>query len=424
MFYRSLDPLAKRTMRGLMVAAPFEGLLMVGLHLGATIARKSLGATDQQIMLLMMVAPICFLMSVYWAEWIRLLQKWRRLFLACALFSSVPFFFMYPFGTMGLLLAVLLFFEMSTALFMPLRNRVMQSNLPLKERSRLYGHTAALASLVVLLVSWPLGRFLDLDPGNWRWFFVGIGLAGGINRILWYLLPENPDSEHTRPVLSSPQWMGEALPRWRRLTTPIHRMKDVLVRNRAFFRWEMQFMLYGLAFFIIMTVTPGYLVEGLGLSYSTISVGQIGLARLGGVLTLPLMGMLHDRHDPASFCARIFFLLAFAPLLLASCYWLDGGRLVAFYMAYFLQGVAMSGVMVAWSMSSLAFARDEDGALYQSIHVSLTGMRGLIGPALGWFVKETFGWTAAFLLASFLLFVASALMAYQGRSLRSRFFET
>jgi MFS family permease len=417
--YRNLNPLARSTMKRLLIAAPFEGLLMIGLQMGATIARKSLDATDQHIMWLMMVAPLCFLMSVYWAEWIQLLRRWRRLFIVCALFSSVPFLFMYPFGSIGLLLFILFLFDMSTSLFMPLRNRVMQSNLPLRDRSRLYGHTAALAAFAVLVVSWPLGVFLDMEPGNWRYFFVGMAVAGGVNRLLWFLVPENPAVQHARPVLSSPDWMGESLPRWRRITTPIWRMKDVLKRNSAFFRWEMQFMLYGLAFFIIMTVTPGYLVDGLGLSYSEISVGQVALARLGGVLTLPLMGALHDRHNPASFAARIFFLLAFAPLLLASCMWFDGSNLWLFYFSYFLQGVAMSGVMVAWSMSSLVFAGDEDGALYQSIHVSLTGMRGLIGPGIGWFVKENFGWSVAFVLASALLLTASLLMALQGRKMQA-----
>ena len=77
----------------------------------------------------------------------------------------------------------------------------------------------------------------------------------------------------------------------------------------------------------------------------------------------------------------------------------------------------MSGGMVAWIMSSMAFAGDEDGALYQSIHVTMVGFRGMVGPLLGWSVKTYFGWGSAFALASGLLFLSASLMHRQGRLL-------
>ena len=43
-----------------MTAAPFDGMAQAGLALFVTIARKSLGADDFQIMLFTMAAPLCF----------------------------------------------------------------------------------------------------------------------------------------------------------------------------------------------------------------------------------------------------------------------------------------------------------------------------------------------------------------------------
>lgn len=408
--------IVRATSRRQLGAAPFDGLLMAGMQLVPAIAKKSLGASDLQVMLLMMVAPVCFLLSVYWAELISMLDRWRRLFPAAAVFGLLPLTLMAPFGRMSTLIGVLLLFELGNSLVIPLRNRVMQANYPLASRSRHYARAGVLAGLTVLLVSRPIGGFLDLSPDNWRWLFLFCASAGVVERLMWYGMPESPGRRHLKPVLSSPDWMGPPLPRW---TQPIHRMRDVLQRNPQFFRWEMQFMLYGLAFFVLNTVLPGYLVEGLGLSYSEISTGQVALARLGGVLMLPVMGRRHDRYDPASFCARVFALLAVFPLLMWACLPLAGTPfgLVPFYGGFLLQGVAMSGVMVAWSMSSLAFAGEEDGALYQSIHVTLTGFRGLAGPLLGWLVKEHFGWGAAFALATSLLLLAAWLMQRQGRVL-------
>jgi MFS family permease len=412
--------LERHTLRRQTWAAPFDALLQTGMQFAATIAKKSLGASDLQITLLIMVAPLCFLLSVYWAELIRVARRWRRLFLLAAGFGVLPLALMAVWGSMPVLLALLLLYELGNSLTIPLRNRVMQANYPAARRSRHYSRLAAFTSAIILLASWPAGRFLDAAPLNWRWVFLAAAACGLAERLIWHRMPDNPAYAHTRPALTSPDWMGR-LPAWHQWAQPIQRMRRVLDRNRDFARWEGQFMIYGLAFFIISTVQPGYLVEGLGLSYSQISVGQLALMRLGGAVALPLMGRIHDRLNPAAFCARVFFALAFFPLLLSLCLWLPASlRLVPCYLAFFLQGVAMSGVAVAWSMSSLVFAGDEDGALYQGIHVTLTGFRGLLGPLLGLLIMSTLGWTAAFWIAGGLLFLAAFLMQRQGAELDCR----
>jgi len=417
---QAFDVLSRRTLRLQWLAIPFESLLQAGMQFGSTIAKKSLDATDWQITLLMMTAPLCFLLSVYWAELIRLVVRWRRLFLLAAGFGVLPLALMAVWGSMPVFLALLLLYELGNSLTIPLRNRVMQANHPASRRSRIYSRLAAASAGIILVVSWPLGSFLDAGAGNWRWVFLGAALFGLADRVIWHRIPENPDTTYSRPALSSPDWMG-GLPTWHQLAQPVRRMREVLDRNRDFARWEGQFMIYGLAFFIISTVQPSYLVDGLGLSYSQISVGQLALLRLGGVLTLPVMGHFHDRYNPALFCARVFALLAVFPLLLSLCIWLpEGVRLVPFYGAFLLQGMAMSGVAVAWSMSSLVFAGDEDGALYQGIHVTLTGFRGLLGPLLGLLIMQTLGWSAAFWIAGGLLFLAAGLMERQGRELATR----
>ncbi len=408
----------RRTLRAQRMAAPFEGLLMAGMMMVATIAKKSLGASDLQITLLMMTAPVCFLLSIYWAELIRLLPSWRPLFIAGGLFGVLPLALMHPFGSVPVLLGLLLLYELSNSLNIPLRNRVMQGNYPAGQRSRIFSRFAAFSSVIVLLASLAYGWYLDLNEENWRWLFLFIALAGLVDRVIWSRVPGSTRGRLVSQNLSSPDWMG-GLPLWHRLAQPIRRMQGVLDGNRQFFRWEMQFMLYGLAFFVIITVLPGFLVDGLGLSYSQISQGQVAASRLGGILMLPAMGMFHDRYNPAAFCARIFAFLALFPLFMMLASWLPAGslRLLPYYLGFFLQGMAMSGVMVAWTMSSLAFAGREDGALYQSIHVTLTGFRGMVGPLLGWLVKSWLGWTAAFALAFFLLLLASILMVQQGKQL-------
>jgi MFS family permease len=415
-----MNDVLKRTLALQRTAAPFEGILWASLQLSPTIARKSLGASDFEIMLMMMVAPLCFLLSVYWSQLIGVIKNWKRLFLITGAVGILPLSIMYSFGSMRVLLGLLLLYELGNSLHIPLRNRLMQINYPPEKRSSLYGRIASYMSLTMLLISWPAGRFLDLDPYNWRWIFVIAAVAGLIDRLLWFLIPLANGHDRKAAPIASPDWMGQPWIGWSTLTRPILQMADVLTRNKHFFRWEMQFMLYGLAFFIIITILPGYLVDGLNLSYSEISTGQIALSRMGGVLALPFMGRYHDKNDPASFCAKIFLLLAMFPLLMWLCGVMpdNGLRLLPFYLAFFFQGIAMSGVMVAWTMSSISFAGKEDAALYQGIHVTLTGVRGMFGPMIGWMMREYFGWSAAFVLASILLVTAAGLMLHQSKELK------
>ena len=414
---KNLNPLSRQTVKIHMLAAPFDGMAHAGMALFVTIARKSLGADDFQIMLFTMAAPLCFLLSIYWAELIRIFQRWRTLFLLTAVIGVFPLLLMLLYDSVEVLLGLMLLFHLGTSLYVPLRNRVIQNNYPADRRSLLYSQIARIITLSALILAWPLGVFLDSGVDNWRWLFLFVAIVATVDRVLQYLAPLNPNQLQTPVPIASPGWMGVPFPRWSHLVKPWQRMHDVLNRNRQFFRWEMQFMLYGLAFFIIFTLLPGFLVEELGLSYGQISLGQIAVAQLGSVIMLPIMGKYHDRLNPASFASRIFFLLAFFPVLLIITGATPAGslRMVPYLLAFLVQGVAISGVMVAWSLSSMTFAGDEDGALYQSIHVTLTGMRGMMGPLIGWLTKTWFGWYAAFSLAAVLLLLASLLMLLQGR---------
>jgi len=82
-----------------------------------------------------------------------------------------------------------------------------------------------------------------------------------------------------------------------------------------------------------------------------------------------------------------------------------------------LNGVARGGGTLAWNLGHLHFAPEEQTEIYMSIHVALTGVRGLLMPLLGWWCYSHLGWGSlaiALLLAS----VASAMFARAARAAR------
>ena len=62
---------------------------------------------------------------------------------------------------------------------------------------------------------------------------------------------------------------------------------------------------------------------------------------------------------------------------------------------------------MAWNMSSIFFAGTQDAAIYQSVHVTLTGVRGLLAPVLGFVLLRMISIEAVFIVAAGFLGMAS-----------------
>lgn len=418
---RSPGSLIRLTLRIQMLAALFQGSVLASQQLVSTVARKSLEAGDFQVMLITMIQPLCFTFAIWWNPLLKGLRNWRPLFPLLGVLSALPMVLMSLSTSITVLLVLLTVFFTGQSLYIPLKNRIVQSNYPPGQRGRLFSLVTTVQAAVVLLVSWALGHFLDADPGHWRWLFVVIAVSGLLDRSINGLIPIGgearlearrwgrlPEEESTGPVARFA------------LAAPVRDALQELRGNRPFLAWEMHFMLYGLSFFMTLAVLPGFLVHGMGLGYAAIAVGQITLARLGTMLTTNLFGRLHDGTNPATYCAGVFLLLAFYPAILLVCALNleHAPRLIwLLYLGFLVNGVAMSGVNMAWTMSAMTFSRGGDAARYQSIHVSLTGIRGLFGPLLGWLATALFGWSTAFAVASLLLLAGAWRMYRLGQGL-------
>lgn len=71
----------------------------------------------------------------------------------------------------------------------------------------------------------------------------------------------------------------------------------------------------------------------------------------------------------------------------------------------------MAGVNVSWNMGSIFFAGNEDSSMYQSIHVTLTGVRGIFAPLLSLLIKRIFNVYAVF-IAAIIFFLLAALSSW------------
>lgn len=88
-----------------------------------------------------------------------------------------------------------------------------------------------------------------------------------------------------------------------------------------------------------------------------------------------------------------------------------------FLVGAILHAIATGGGNINWSTGSLYFATNERVSLYNTIHVALTGIRGLIAPLVGQYLVElpgVSGRVAVFAIASIMSLIGAGLMLYQG----------
>ncbi|MHC4092444.1 MAG: hypothetical protein ACYSVY_19590, partial [Planctomycetota bacterium] len=72
-------------------------------------------------------------------------------------------------------------------------------------------------------------------------------------------------------------------------------------------------------------------------------------------------------------------------------------------------GMGLGGGTLAWTLGHLHFARPQEAEVYMGVHVTLTGLRGLVMPFVGIWLWTVVGWWV-WLLACCLSF--AGLMGY------------
>jgi hypothetical protein len=79
------------------------------------------------------------------------------------------------------------------------------------------------------------------------------------------------------------------------------------------------------------------------------------------------------------------------------------------------QSVFAATMSLLWSIGSAYFCRSSQAGDYQSVHLSLTGLRAVFAPTSGVIIYELFGFFTCFMLAVGALIIAILLMFWSYR---------
>lgn len=412
----------KKTFRFHIIAQVFSGLSSGIAVLQDIILKKSLGGSDFHILLLSLFTSSAFLASLYGAEIINRSNNLPKTILKFGITAKI-FLILIPLINNSfyyiLCISITAYLD---SMMLSSWNIVFRHNYTEDKRSRLYSYATTIATALLLLTSTILGVLLDRDNMLFRVFFPFSGLMG---IVMYYFLskmmklsvlnmPKMEIKEKTEKSHLSKKLIKDII------LLPARNTSRIFSQNKPFFRYELYFFMYGMAFMVIMPAIPIYVVDTLNLSYTPISIAKGFLFNIILILFTPIMGRFHGSGNPKKFCGWSFLVLTLFPIIMISAQSafminLLSNKVYAVYLAYIIFGIGMSGVGIAWTLGSMYYAPKFEVSNYQAVHIALTGLRGVFSPALGYLVMKAFSMEAVFILSAFLFTCGGIFMLLDGK---------
>ena len=413
--------LEKYTFRLHLISQILNGISFGTFILQDVILKKSLGGSDLQVTVLIFLTSAAFLFSIYGAEIINRAPNRPRMILALG-FASKFFLFIIPlFEAPGYFIFCIAMMAIIDSMIKPVWNVIIKHNYTEARRSSLYSYTSSFYTLSLLVTTTALGFLLDINYEVYKIFFPLAGLA---DMIAYYNLSKlikfdnEPIGEKAKRfvIRFSMKLLKDII------ILPIRNMLRIFEVNKAFFRFEAYFFLYGMAFMMIAAVLPIFLVEDLALDYTPISLARGFMVHIAIVAFTPLMGKLMGSRNPSKFTGLSFLSLVLFPFFLLAIKYFHLVHIredILLYAAFFLFGISMSGVTLSWNLGSIYYAPHAEVSNYQAVHITLTGLRGIFSPFLGYLVLKLVSIEAAFIVAALLFLAGGLLMLGEGKKLRN-----
>ena len=253
-----------------------------------------------------------------------------------------------------------------------LRAAIWRANFPRHVRARITGRITVIYSLTIAMTAALIGLAMSWWPDVWRVLFPVAGLLGVL--AAWRY-------QRTRIRSGTRLRKNELAQQKNRVGGQLRAGLNILSTDRWYRRYMLTMFAFGSGNLMVIALLVIILNE------------QFGFARFEQVLittTLPLISLAiftpiwARRLDAAhilDYRARQAwnFVLALGLFTLATI----SGLTWLFWIGALAMGAAFAGGKLGWNLGHNDFASDDQSTLYMGIHVTLTGIRGLIAPLAG-----------------------------------------
>ncbi len=393
-----------------------EGVLLGVLVLNEFVFIKSLKGTEIQLAILFQTSVIVFVFSVVIHELLKRFKK-KDILRGTALITRLPLlliiFFpkeVLPEAAMAFyhysFLLIFLFYYLSMPIVLPIINSILRNNYSHFYFGKLYSYATMTNKIVMMITTFVFGWILDENPFSFVYVYPAIGALGIISL---FLLSGAVKVDYLRTG-------DEILPVTASLRKSLRDMKAIINVNKPYRDFELGFMLYGFSFMLTGAIITLFLVEELKLNYTSIAFYKNSYNVIA-ILSLPFFGNLIGRIEPRKFAAFTFSTLLmhlfFIGLTEYFPYYFDIGAYRFYYLvviAFAWNGLFAATMSLLWNIGSAYFCTDNDAAAYQSVHLSMVGVRAMIAPLFGIWIYQYIGFSGIFGLGIFLLALSILVM--------------
>ena len=253
-----------------------------------------------------------------------------------------------------------------------IRTGVWRANYPHADRARIAGNMATVQSIILAATGFVVGRALDFSSTSFVVIFpvaAAVGLVG--------------NAVYRRVRLRGQRRLARAERDGRRQDRPsINPMSviRVLREDHAYRRFMTWMFVFGLGNLMISAPLAIILEDRLGVSYLEGILVTTVVPLVVMPLVIPMWARLLGRRHVVEFRAihGWSFVLASALFFVAATFesfWL-------FLLASLLLGIGFAGGVLAWNLGHHDFAPAHRDGQYMGVHVTLTGIRGILAPFL------------------------------------------
>lgn len=330
----------------------------------------------------------CMLIMVY-NEILKRIPDKRLFLVAVMLAARLPLllFAFYPSRPSGVLawhthafIASFIFMGFLGTMAGPAINAMLKQNFAHENFGVLVSVSTSFRTGAALATTFLSGVLMDHDHFAFRYIYPAVGIAGMVAALLLLRIPYQAETVE----VPAGGWHP-----FRLLRESVATTKRIFEENRHFRDFEYGFVLYGFAMLGTAAIISGMLATELKILYTENSVYKV----LSGILTVacfPVAGHWIGRTDPRRFLSAtcVVFIGYLAALCLA-CFFspriVVHGVSIRWFLvvAFAFLGIFSAMIVTAWGIGSAYFCRPEEVTDYQSVHVYMTSIRGLLAPPIG-----------------------------------------
>ena len=358
------------------------------------------------------------LFSVVLNEILNRARSKKRLIRIVAIATRLPLFllFLFPNNAMDIghsnfyqlaFLVIIMLYYFANPILFPAINHLLKNSYSHTDFGKLYSYASTINKIMMMVATFLFGLLLDYDNSAYRYIYPLVAILGIFSI---FILTKINYQVSIKPAPKSRFFVAV----WH----SVKKMINILKGNKPYRDFELSFMFYGLAWMATAAVITIFFEKVLHLNYSSVAFYKNAYNTLA-ILLLPYFGKLIGKIDPRKFAIFTFgFMLLHLFFMEMTEYF--GQHFILFgikiyyslVVSYIFYGLFTATMGLLWYIGSAYFCKNDEVSDYQSIHLSMTGIRAIFSPLIGVFVLEMFDFATVFWIGIISISFAMAIMYY------------